>query len=159
MEFAYEMSQLLEINYNKCLRNGTCPWCWKCSTVIALSKVSHVNSLGQLRPVALTPNFGKTLEGQWPLYPSLTFKPKSTISSLATWRAAPLRCTWSACWTPCWRVWANVCMFGPDVTHRFKKSIWQRRSQCGRDPAVPSWMQDLTTSLYNIFPKWQAPLH
>ncbi len=63
-EFAYELSQPLEIIYNKCLQTGACPDRWKQSTVIALPKVADVTNLGQLRPVSLTHTFGKVVEGR-----------------------------------------------------------------------------------------------
>lgn len=61
-EFAYELSQPLEIIYNKCLQTGACPDRWKQSTVTALPKVADVTNLGQLCPVSLTHTFGKVVE-------------------------------------------------------------------------------------------------
>ena len=62
-EFRYELSIPLEHIFNISLRTGVFPDRWKGATIIPLPKVKVVTELGELRPVSLTPDLGKILEG------------------------------------------------------------------------------------------------
>ena len=62
-EFRYELSIPLEHIYNLSLRTGVFPDRWKGATIIPLPKKKIVSELGELRPVSLTPDLGKILEG------------------------------------------------------------------------------------------------
>ena len=45
------------------MRTATFPYRWKRATITPIPKVKVVSELGELRPVSLTPDFGKILEG------------------------------------------------------------------------------------------------
>ena len=62
-EFAYELSLPLTHIYNLSLRTGVFPDRWKKATITPLPKVKHGTELGELRPVSLTSDLGKILEG------------------------------------------------------------------------------------------------
>ena len=62
-EFAYEISLPLTYVYNLCLSNGIFPSRWKEATIVALPKKKVISQLGDLRPLSLTPDLGKILEG------------------------------------------------------------------------------------------------
>ena len=62
-EFAYEFSLPLAHIFNLSLKTGKFPTRWKRATVTPLPKVDVVNELGELRPVSLTQDIGKVLEG------------------------------------------------------------------------------------------------
>ena len=67
-EFAYELSIPLTHIFNVCLKNGIFPDSWKRATISPIPKKKIMTDLGDLRPVSLTPDFGKVLEGfvtQW----------------------------------------------------------------------------------------------
>ena len=62
-EFAYEFSLPLAYIYNLSLRTGRFPDRWKEATITPLPKAKVVTELGELRPVSLTSDLGKILEG------------------------------------------------------------------------------------------------
>ncbi|XP_042887622.1 uncharacterized protein LOC122263307 [Penaeus japonicus] len=62
-EFAYEISEPLTHVINSSIESGIFPRRWKGATITPLAKKNPVNELGDLRPLSLTPDFGKILEG------------------------------------------------------------------------------------------------
>ena len=62
-EFAYEISEPLTHIFNRCLQNCVFPKLWKGGTITALPKKKLVSQMGDLRPLSLTPDLGKLLEG------------------------------------------------------------------------------------------------
>ena len=62
-EFSYELSEILAYIFNLSLRTGVFPDRWKEATITPLPKVKVVSELGELRPISLTPDLGKILEG------------------------------------------------------------------------------------------------
>ena len=49
--------------YNTSLRTASFPDRWKSATITPIPKVKVVSELGELRPISLTPDLGKVLEG------------------------------------------------------------------------------------------------
>ena len=62
-EFAYEFSVPLTHIYNLSISSGVFPDRWKTATITPLPKVKDVTEMGELRPVSLTNDLGKILEG------------------------------------------------------------------------------------------------
>ena len=56
-EFAIELTELLTHIFNKCILDGIFPESWKTAAITPIPKEKTVNSLDQLRPISLTPNF------------------------------------------------------------------------------------------------------
>ncbi|XP_063611106.1 uncharacterized protein LOC134784854 [Penaeus indicus] len=62
-EFAYEISEPFTHVIKLSIESGIFPRRWKGATITPLAKKRTVNELGDLRPLSLTPDFGKILEG------------------------------------------------------------------------------------------------
>ena len=61
-EFAVEISLPLAHVFNNCIKFGVFPSIWKKATIVPLAKKIPITELGDIRPISLTPDFGKTLE-------------------------------------------------------------------------------------------------
>lgn len=62
-EFAYELSLPLTYIFNLSFKTGIFPCQWKNATITPLEKKKLLVELGDLRPLSLTADFGKILEG------------------------------------------------------------------------------------------------
>ena len=62
-EFAYEFRFPLTYIFNLSFRTGIFPFQWKNATITPLEKKKPLVELGDLRPLSLTADFGKILEG------------------------------------------------------------------------------------------------
>ena len=61
-EFADELTNPLTLIFNSCLRDGIFPDQWKTATVVPVPKANNITSFDQLRPISLTPIFGRIFE-------------------------------------------------------------------------------------------------
>ena len=61
-EFAIELTEPLAHIFNKCIHDGIFPVVWKTAAITPIPKEKTVNSLDQLRPIALTPIFARVFE-------------------------------------------------------------------------------------------------
>ena len=61
-EFSVELATPLAHVYNRSLQQGQMPSVWKRATITPVAKKPNPTSPGDLRPLSLTPTFGKVLE-------------------------------------------------------------------------------------------------